>query len=203
MRITKVYTKTGDGGETGLGGGQRIPKDHLRIESYGTVDELNSALGVARLHVADPALASTLVRIQHQLFDLGSDLAVLAPDKKRFGMPLFPGVAVTWLEEQIDAATSELPPLEEFVLPAGEPGAAHLHLARCICRRAERLVVGLAREEEVSEHVVPYLNRLSDALFCFARLVNLREGTGDVLWVKGAAAGGPLTPAEEPGGDES
>jgi len=191
MRITKVYTKTGDAGETGLGGGQRIPKDHLRIESYGTVDELNSALGVARLHVDEPQLSEILERIQHQL----SDLAVLAPDKKRYKMPEFPGAAVAWLEQAIDAATEELPPLEEFVLPAGEPAAAHLHVARCICRRAERLCVGLARDEEVSEHVIPYLNRLSDARF--ARLVNLRSGRGDVLWVKGAAAGGPLTPPQK------
>lgn len=208
MRITKVYTKTGDKGETGLGGGQRIPKDHLRIESYGTVDELNSVLGVARLHVQDAELSELLERIQHQLFDLGSDLAVLSADKERYKMPEFPGVAVEWLERAIDAATEELPPLKEFVLPAGEPAAAHLHVARCICRRAERLCVGLAREDEVSEHVVPYLNRLSDALFCFARLVNLRSGRGDVLWVKGAAAGGPLTPSEPPaekpsGEDES
>lgn len=202
MRITKVYTKTGDAGETGLGGGQRIPKDHLRIESYGTVDELNSALGVARLHVADPTLSETLERIQHQLFDLGSDLAVLGPDKKRYKMPEFPGVAVTWLEDRIDAATAELTPLEEFILPAGEPGAAHLHVARCICRRAERICVGLAREEEVSEHVIPYLNRLSDALFCFARLVNLRQGRGDVLWVKGAAAGGSLSPPSKPSSED-
>lgn len=197
MRITKVYTKTGDAGETGLAGGQRLPKDHQRIEAYGTVDELNSALGVARLHVKDPYLSGVLERIQHQLFDLGSDLAVLGPDKVRYGMPEFSAAAVSWLELQIDAATSELPPLKEFILPAGQPGAAHLHVARCICRRAERLSVGLAREDEVSAQVIPYLNRLSDALFCFARLENLRHGTGDVLWSKAAARGEPEPAAEE------
>ncbi|MGE0709754.1 MAG: cob(I)yrinic acid a,c-diamide adenosyltransferase [Planctomycetota bacterium] len=190
MRITKVYTKTGDAGETGLGGGQRIPKDHLRIEAFGVVDELNSLLGVARLHVADAALQGQLERIQHQLFDVGGDLCVLAADKERFGMPIFPAEPIAWLEGLLDAATEELPPLQEFILPAGEPGAAHLHVARTVCRRAERTIVALGREDEVSPHVLPYLNRLSDALFVFARLVNHRCGRGDVLWQKRHRRGG-------------
>lgn len=190
MRITKVYTKTGDAGETGLGGGQRVPKDHARIEAYGTVDELNSHLGVARLHVSDPELAAALEAVQHHLFDVGGDLCVLAADKERYGMPTFPAEPVSWLEGLIDQATAELPPLKEFILPAGEPGAAHLHVARTVCRRAERLCVALERGEgDVSEHVIPYLNRLSDALFVWARLINLRQGQGDVLWEKRFRAG--------------
>ena len=182
MRITKVYTKTGDKGETGLGGGQRLPKDHPRIEAFGTVDELNASLGVARLEVADPELQGLLERVQHHLFDLGGDLCMLQADKERYGMPAFPEERVAWLEEQLDRHGAELPPLEEFVLPAGEPGAARLHVSRTICRRAERLTCRLAREDEVSPFVVPYLNRLSDALFQWARLVNHRSGAGDVLW---------------------
>lgn len=184
MRITKVYTKTGDGGDTALGGGQRLPKDHLRIEAFGTVDELNSAVGVARSHVRDPALQGHLEAIQHHLFDLGGDLCLLEADKERFGMPPFPAERVAWLESLLDAAVEELPPLREFVLPAGEPGAAQLHLARCVARRAERVCVALAREDAISAQVIPYLNRLSDALFVFARLENHRAGRGDVLWRK-------------------
>ena len=116
-------------------------------------------------------------------------------------MPEFPAGTVAGLESTIDAATDELPPLEEFILPAGEPAAAHLHVARCICRRAERLVVALAREEEVSPNVIPYLNRLSDALFCYARLANLRAGRSDVLWVKGASLGAPEPKQPKEGGD--
>ena len=184
MRITKVYTKTGDDGETGLAGGQRVPKDALRVEAYGTLDELNACLGVALTAVHDPELQGVLQRIQHQLFDLGGDLCVLEEDKVRFGMQPFPPEPVVWLEGLLDRATEELPPLEEFVLPGGEPGAAHLHVARCVARRAERRTIQLARAETVSPNVIPYLNRLSDALFVFARLVNLRAGRGDVLWKK-------------------
>lgn len=183
MRITKVYTRTGDAGETGLGGGQRVGKDAARIEAYGTVDELNSYVGVARLHV-EGEVDAWLETIQHHLFDIGGDLCVLEPDKQRFGMAAFPAERVTWLEERLDAFNDELAPLKEFVLPAGEPAAAHLHVARCVCRRAERRVITLARTEEVSDQVIPYLNRLSDALFVAARLVNHRSGRGDVLWQK-------------------
>lgn len=184
MRITKVYTKTGDAGETGLGGGQRVQKDAARIEAYGTVDETNSTIGVALAHVRDPEIAANLELVQHHLFDLGGDLCILEPDKVRFGMPPFPADRVAWLEQVLDKATDELPPLKEFVLPGGELAAGHLHVARCVCRRAERLCVTLAREEQVSPNVVPYLNRLSDALFQLARLVNHRAGRGDVLWNK-------------------
>lgn len=187
-----MYTKTGDGGETALGGGQRLPKDAARIEAFGALDELNSAIGVARAHLADEDLDADLEEIQHHLFDLGGDLCVLAADKRRFGMEEFPPEPVRWLEERIDAGTAALPPLKEFVLPAGAPAAAHLHLARCVARRAERRCVRLAHEEpeEVSPHAIPYLNRLSDALFVFARLVNHRSGHGDVLWRKRHRRGG-------------
>jgi cob(I)alamin adenosyltransferase len=190
VRITKVYTKTGDGGETGLGGGQRVPKDGTRIEAFGTVDELNSLLGVARLHVDDAELSAALEKIQHHLFDIGGDLCILAADKERFSMAPFPTEPIAWLEGLLDAGTAEIPPLKEFVLPAGTPGASHLHVARAVCRRAERVCVCLARDEEVSTNVIPYLNRLSDALFVFARLVNHRSGEGDVLWKKSHERGG-------------
>jgi cob(I)alamin adenosyltransferase len=182
MRITRVYTRTGDQGETGLGGGQRLPKDHPRIEAYGTVDELNSVLGVVRAVLEDEKIDAQLEAIQHQLFDLGGDLCLLEPDKQRFGVPPFPEAHVAWMEQLLDAANAELTPLKEFVLPGGTEAAGHLHVARCVARRAERLCVALARSEPVSPQVVPYLNRLSDALFQLARLVNLRSGKGDVLW---------------------
>lgn len=184
MRISKVTTKTGDGGETGLGGGQRVAKDALRIEAFGTVDELNSCIGVVRTLLEDAEIDAHLEAIQHHLFDLGGDLCILEPDKERFKMKPFPAERVAYLDTQIEAAVAEVPPLAEFVLPAGEPAAAQLHVARCVARRAERRCVSLAREEEVSPQVVPYLNRLSDALFVFARLVNHRSGRGDVLWAK-------------------
>ncbi len=184
MRITRVYTRTGDKGETGLGGGQRVPKDSLRIETYGTVDELNSYLGVAIASCTDPEIRSHLEEMQHRLFDVGGDLCVLDEDKAKYKMPPFPDDQATHLEQVMDKATEELAPLEEFILPGGTPCAAHLHVARCICRRAERLAVSLAREEKVSPSVVPYLNRLSDALFVLARLANKRAGQSDVFWKK-------------------
>ena len=184
MRITKVYTKTGDAGETGLAGGQRVSKDSLRVEAYGTVDELNSVIGVVRSALEDAELDGHLEQIQHHLFDLGGDLCVLAPDKVRFKMEPFSEDRVAWLEGVIDALNAELDELKEFVLPAGEPAAAHFHVARCVARRAERRCVSLATTDEVSAQVIPYLNRLSDALFVFARVVNKRAGSGDVFWKK-------------------
>jgi cob(I)alamin adenosyltransferase len=184
VRITKVYTRTGDKGDTGLGGGQRVPKDSLRIEAYGTVDELNSYLGVAISSCTDAEIRSELETMQHRLFDLGGDLCVLDEDKAKFGMPVFPKEEVDLLEKLMDKATEELKPLEEFIIPGGTACSAHLHVARCICRRAERIAVALAREEKVSAEVVPYLNRLSDTLFVLARLANKRAGTSDVFWKK-------------------
>jgi len=181
-RITKVYTRTGDAGETGLGGGQRVPKDSLRIETYGTVDELNSVLGVALAAGLDERLAEALGRIQNELFHLGSDLCILEEDKARLPVPTVEARHVEALEALMDALSEELEPLANFILPGGSAGAAHLHVARTVCRRAERSLVALAREEPVGAHTVQYLNRLSDALFVMARYENLKRGAGDVLW---------------------
>jgi cob(I)alamin adenosyltransferase len=181
-KITKVYTRTGDDGTTALGGGQRIPKDALRIAVYGTVDELNSHLGVALAAGVDKALAADLLRIQNELFHLGSDLCVLEEDKERLPVPRVEQRHVDALEELMDRLSAELEPLRNFVLPGGTPAAVHLHVARTVCRRAERLLVSLAATEAVGEQTIPYLNRLSDALFVMARFENKRKGVPDVLW---------------------
>jgi cob(I)alamin adenosyltransferase len=181
-RITKVYTRTGDDGTTSLGGGERVAKDSARVEAYGTVDELNSHLGVAIASGLDAALAETLGAIQNDLFHLGSDLCVTEEDKPARPVPKIEARHVDALERLIDRLSEDLPPLENFVLPGGSVGAAQLHVARAVCRRAERLVVALARDEAVGEHVVVYLNRLSDALFVMARWENRRKGVPDVLW---------------------
>lgn len=181
-RITKVYTRTGDDGTTALGGGQRIPKDALRIAVYGTVDELNSHLGVALAAGVDEALAEDLLRIQNELFHLGSDLCVLEEDKERLPVPRVEQRHVEALEELIDRLSAELEPLQNFVLPGGAPAAVQLHVARTVCRRAERQLVALAAVEAVGEHTVPYLNRLSDGLFVMARFENKKKGVPDVLW---------------------
>jgi cob(I)alamin adenosyltransferase len=181
-RITKVYTRTGDDGTTGLGGGQRVPKDSLRIEAFGTVDELNSALGVALALGLDERLVAALRPVQNDLFHLGSDLCILEEDKARFKVPQIEQRHVDALEELMDELSDQLPPLENFVLPGGAPGAAQLHVARCVCRRAERLTIALGRAEPIGAFAVRYLNRLSDALFVMARYENQRRGVPDVLW---------------------
>lgn len=181
-RITKVYTRTGDGGDTSLGGGQRVPKDSLRIHAYGTVDELNSVLGVALAVGLDSAVAQPLARIQNELFHLGSDLCILEEDKEQMPVPRVEERHVEALEAWMDEMSSRLEPLANFILPGGAPGAAQLHVARTVCRRAERELVGLAKEEAVGPFTVRYLNRLSDALFVAARYENLRKGFDDVLW---------------------
>ena len=181
-RITKVYTRTGDDGTTGFGGGQRVAKDSPRIEAYGTVDELSSTIGAALAVGLDPRLAETLTRIQNDLFNLGSDLCILEEDKAERPVPVIEERHVAALESLMDGLAAELPPLENFILPGGSPGAAQLHVARTVCRRAERLVIALARLEPVGPFVVPYLNRLSDALFVMARYENLRRGIPDALW---------------------
>lgn len=180
----KIYTKTGDAGETGLWGGLRVPKDSARVAAYGTVDECNAALGVARavLSVAagpEGELAATLARVQDQLFVVGADLATPG---EAANIPRVGPDEVGFLERTIDALEAELEPLKQFILPGGSLAAAHLHLARTICRRAERAVVGLARMEPVGEHVGVYLNRLSDCLFVLARAANARAGVADVPW---------------------
>ena len=181
-RITKVYTRTGDDGTTSLGDGERVRKDSPRIEAYGTVDELNSAIGVALAAGLDPAVAAPLSRIQNELFHLGADLCVREEAKEARPVPRIEGRHVDALEALMDSLSETLPPLENFVLPGGSAGAAHLHLARTICRRAERLVLALSRHEPVGTDTVRYLNRLSDALFVLARAENARRGVPDVLW---------------------
>lgn len=181
-RITKVYTRTGDDGTTGLGGGQRVPKDSARIEAYGTVDELSSAIGVAVALGLQPRLAEVLARIQNELFNLGSDLCILEEDKVTMPVPVVEERNVDALEQLMDELSEELAPLENFILPGGSPGAAQLHVARTVCRRAERLAIALARLEPVGPYVVRYLNRLSDALFVMARYENQKRGIPDVLW---------------------
>src|SRR5262245_17564156 len=181
-RITRVYTHTGDDGTTALGAGQRVPKESLRIESYGTVDELNSCVGVAIAGGLEPTLAAELTRIQNELFHLGSDLCVPEEDKAKRPVPKIEQRNVDALEKLMDRLSESLPPLENFVLPGGSPGAARLHVARAVCRRAERIVVALSREEKVGAHTIPYLNRLSDALFVMARWEDRFRGVADVLW---------------------
>lgn len=185
--LNRIYTRTGDGGDTRLASGAPVRKHDLRVEAYGAVDETNATLGLARLH-ADEALDPLLERIQNDLFDLGADLAT--PDR---GEPLgYEPLRVTEgqverLEREIDAMNAELAPLTSFVLPAGTPAAAYLHLARTVCRRAERVAVALSDTpgEAVGAPALKYLNRLSDLLFVAARHVNAR-GAGDVLWTPGA-----------------
>ena len=181
-RITKVYTRTGDDGTTALGGGQRLSKDAARIAAYGTVDELNSAIGVTLAGGLDPRLDEALTTIQNELFHLGSDLCILEEDKERLPVPTVGAHHVEALEILMDELAADLPPLENFILPGGSPGAAHLHVARTVCRRAERDVVTLSGEEAVGTHAVRYLNRLSDALFVMARYENARRGVDDILW---------------------
>ncbi len=187
--LNRIYTRTGDDGTTALGSGERRLKHDLRVAAYGTVDETNAAIGVARLQLAsEPEVDAILARVQNDLFDLGADLAVPEkadkPGKDRLRIV---DSQVARLEADIDKLNAALVPLTSFVLPGGEPAAAHLHLARTICRRAERLVVELAsrKGEEVGAPAIRYLNRLSDLLFVTARYVNGR-GTRDVLWVPGA-----------------
>ncbi len=181
-RITKVYTRSGDEGMTGLGTGERVPKDSLRLDAYGTVDELNSSIGVAIVSELDPTVAEALRGIQNELFHLGSDLCVPESDKERMPVPEIGPRHVAALEELMDRLSEELSPLENFILPGGSPGAAHLHVARTVCRRAERIAVALSREQPIGADAIPYLNRLSDALFVMARYENKKRGAADVLW---------------------
>jgi cob(I)alamin adenosyltransferase len=181
-RITKVYTRIGDDGTTRLGTGKQVPKDAMRIEAYGDVDELNSQIGVALAAGLTEPLRAALSRIQNELFHLGSDLCVPDEDKKSLKVPTIGQHHVDALEKLIDDLSEGLGPLENFILPGGTVGAAQLHVARTVCRRAERRVVALSREEAVSEFARKYLNRLSDALFVMAREENRATGSPDVLW---------------------
>ena len=178
----KIYTKTGDAGETGLWGGLRVSKDSTRVQAYGTVDECNAAIGVARAALgAVPLgnLGTLLAQIQNQLFVVGADLATPG---EAAGIPRVGAGEVAFLEQTIDALEAELEPLRQFILPGGAPAAAQLHLARTVCRHAERWAVRLAREEQINPQVGIYLNRLSDCLFVLARAANARAGVADVPW---------------------
>lgn len=185
--LSKIYTRTGDAGDTALGDGSRVPKPSLRVEAYGTVDETNAALGLARLH-AEGEMDAALARIQNDLFDLGADLCRpnMEKDSEAPYEPLrMIASQVDRLEAEIDAMNADLQPLRSFVLPGGSALAAHLHLCRTVCRRAERLTVALMAEEECNPVAVRYLNRLSDWFFVASRAAN-DGGAGDVLWVPGA-----------------
>jgi cob(I)alamin adenosyltransferase len=181
-RITRVYTRQGDQGTTRLGGGQVVPKDSLRIETFGTVDELNSVLGVVVAAGVHQDLVPELRRIQNDLFNVGSDLCILEEDKERMPVPTVEPRHVKALETLMDRLQEDLSPLENFILPGGTAASAHLHVARTVCRRAERLLVALGREEAVGEETLRYLNRLSDTLFVMARWDNHRHAEPDVLW---------------------
>lgn len=184
VKLTRIYTRGGDKGKTSLGGGKRVAKHDLRVAAYGTVDETNAAIGVARLH-ADTALDAILQRLQNDLFDLGADLATPA-DGQRGGPALRINQAqIDRLEVEIDEINADLSDLTSFILPGGSPAAAYLHLARTIARRAERLITELALKEEVNPLAIIYANRLSDLLFVLARAAN-NGGESDVLWLPGA-----------------
>ncbi len=187
--LNRIYTKTGDTGETSLGDGCRVPKTDLRISAYGGVDELNSILGITIASGLTSDLAAHLFRIQNDLFDLGADLCVPESDSPPKYPPLrVTGAQVEQLEKWIDAANEQLEPLTSFILPGGSLAAAHLHLARTVCRRVEIGVLELAARDPINPQVIIYLNRLSDLLFVYARVAN-QNGRDDVLWVPGANRG--------------
>jgi cob(I)alamin adenosyltransferase len=175
-RLSKIYTRTGDDGSTGLGDGSRVAKDSLRVNAYGTVDEANSCIGVVLAHGGIPnAVQQCLTRVQHQLFDLGGELCIP-------GMALIQDGDIERLEQDLDAFNDPLPPLKDFILPGGGAAAAHCHVARTVTRRAERETITLSRNEDVRPQVVRYLNRLSDLLFVIARVLARECGEGEVLW---------------------
>jgi cob(I)alamin adenosyltransferase len=191
IALNRIYTKAGDKGETGLAGGQRVPKDARRIECYGTVDELNAFAGMACVSAQEklPALAAILRRVQHELFNLGSILAT-RPEDVHPKQARITAVEISKLESEIDAMNAGLAPLRSFVLPGGSRLNTELHACRTICRRAERIAVALAREEEVPPEAVQYLNRLSDAFFVWSRWANHELGVPEVLWEPNQAASG-------------
>jgi cob(I)alamin adenosyltransferase len=177
-RLSKIYTRTGDKGTTGLGDGARVGKDSLRVESYGTVDELNSVVGLVLASELPDEIRSTLTRIQHELFDLGGELCMP-------GTVLIPSSYTDALEQDLDALNQSLPPLKDFILPGGSESAARCHLARTVCRRAERRLVSLSHEEELNQASIRYLNRLSDYLFVASRVIARSDGGSEVLWQHG------------------
>jgi cob(I)alamin adenosyltransferase len=182
-RLSKIYTRTGDTGTTGLADGSRVPKDGQRIEAIGAVDELNSCLGLVLTEALDEDLRALLTDVQHDLFDLGGELSIPGSSYIQEGY-------IERLETSLDRLNAGLEPLKEFILPGGSPGAAACHLARTVCRRAEREIVALASSEAVSPYCQQYLNRLSDLLFVLCRVINRRAGYADVLWQKHRVRGG-------------
>lgn len=175
-RLTKIYTRTGDDGSTGLGDGARVPKESLRVEAYGTVDEANSAIGmVLAVAALPPAIRQCLTDVQHDLFDLGGEMCIP-------GHRMITAAYIDRLEAQLDGFNDDLPPLKDFILPGGGPAAAACHLARAVCRRAERRCWSLARIEEVAPEALKYLNRLSDLLFVLARVLARHEQGSEVIW---------------------
>jgi cob(I)alamin adenosyltransferase len=198
LAINRVYTRRGDGGETALAGGQRVPKDSLRIEAYGTVDELNAFLGAARQSVEEAVsggcdaledLAGILLRVQHELFNLGSILATL-PEDVHPKQARVTDAEIVRLEAEMDRMNEPLPPLRSFVLPGGSRLNADLHVCRTVCRRAERIAVALARQEEIPEEAVRYLNRLSDALFVWSRFASHAAEVDETLWQPNQSSSG-------------
>jgi cob(I)alamin adenosyltransferase len=177
-RLSKIYTRTGDKGTTGLGDGARVNKDSLRVEAYGTVDELNSVVGLVLAAQLPNPIRNCLTRVQHELFDLGGELCMP-------GTVLIPDSYVTDLERDLDGFNADLPPLKDFILPGGTEAAARCHLARTVARRAERRVVSLSHVEQINERSVRFLNRLSDLLFVIARVLARAEGGSEVLWMHG------------------
>lgn len=184
VKLTRIYTRGGDAGETSLGSGERVVKHAPRVEAYGTVDEANAAIGVARLHTAGE-IDAMLGRIQNDLFDLGADLCIPEGGRRAEGALRITDIQVERLEREIDAINARLAPLTSFVLPGGGPAAAHLHVARTIVRRAERNLTRLAADETVNPAAIRYVNRLSDHLFVLARSLN-DGGRADILWQPGA-----------------
>jgi cob(I)alamin adenosyltransferase len=185
--LSRIYTKTGDQGDTALGDGARVPKNHPRVAAYGTVDELNCLLGILLAEVPDQAEADLIRTIQNDLFDVGADLCLPQKDEAKQALRVQPQQA-TRLEQAIDRLNADLTPLKSFVLPGGRKAAAWCHLARTVCRRAERKVVTLAQHETINPQIVIYLNRLSDLLFVLARIYN-DMGQTDVLWEPGKTQG--------------
>ncbi len=181
-RLTKIYTRKGDSGTTALGGGQRVAKDSLRVHVYGTIDELNSQIGVALANGLCEPLQRTLREIQNELFHLGADLCFLEEDKPRYTIPQIDQRHVERLEALIDELTPVVGPLENFILPGGSLGASQLHVSRTVCRRAEREATSLANAEAINPLTLRYLNRLSDALFVMARFENYQQGVPEPLW---------------------
>jgi len=181
-RLTKIVTRQGDNGTTGLSGGQRVSKDSLRVSAYGLVDELSSQIGLAIAFGIDEELAQMLQEIQNDLFNLGSDLSFLEEDKEKFSIPQIEERHVARLDSIVDRLAKDTGPLKNFILPGGSVGSAQLHVARTVCRRTERGVISLSQQDKIGSFVIPYLNRLSDCLFVMARFENKQKNISEIYW---------------------